>query len=259
MQTYFEKMNESYIDKHYPERSVFSSINKSGQKNGIAVYVFFGIFTLISGAAMIWSIMNLAELMKEGESDMLASGLIVIGVCFLFFAVSLFVIILTAKRNRAGVEGLIKKSAKNSGCSESEIREFERQAMASDSYILKLMGTAKAVMAGSRDGVLTRDFIYLDNVKHIIMKRSDIIGALLVQRTYYISVGNSRKAVNYLTATLMSNKGIEASAEVSIEAGKALLDMLKEENSRIDVNDFNVMNEKEYTKYCKKEFSAYLN
>jgi len=259
MQTYFEKMNESYIDKHYPERSVFSSINKSGQKNGIGVYVLLGAFALMTGAAMIWSIKNLMEFMKEGESDMMAPGLTIIGICFLLFAVSLFGIIITAKRNRAGVEGLIKKSAKNSGCSESDIREFERQAMASDSHILKLMGTAKAVLTGSKEGILTRDFIYLDNVKHIIMKRSDIIGALLVQRTYYISVGNSRKAVNYLTATLISNKGIDTLAEVTIEAGKALLDLLKEENSQIDVNDFNVMNEKEYTKYCKEKFSAYLN
>jgi hypothetical protein len=210
MQTYFSQMNEDYINKHYPDRSVFSAVNKANKKVGIGIYAFF--------------------------------------------AISLFVIVLTIKRNSLGAEGLIKKSAKNSQYSESEIREFERQAMASDSYILSLTGKIKAVLNGQKDGVLTRDFIYLADAKNIVMKRSNIIGAFLVERTFYITVNNTRKCVNYLTVTLVSDKGIQTLAETSTEAGAALLAMLHEQNPQIDINNGSVMNEKEYGKYCKAKF-----
>lgn len=258
MQTYFLQMNENYINKHYPDRSVFSSVNKSNQKAGIGIYAFLGILMIASGFGTVWAIVTTMGYVKDGESDMVAPGLAIIGFCFAILALSILGIVLTIKRNSLGVEGLIKKSAKNSQSSESEIREFERQAMASDSYILSLTGKIKAAMNGQRDGVLTRDFIYLADVKNIVMKRSDIIGAFLVVRTIYITVNNTRKPVNYLTITLVSNKGVQTLAETDTESGTALLAMLQEQNPQIDTYNGGVMKEIEYNKYCKKMLSSHL-
>lgn len=252
MQTYFAQMNEDYINKHYPNRSVFSSVNKSNQKNGIGIYAFFGILMVISGLGTVWGIVTTMERIKEGEGDMLAPGLAIIGFFFVIFALSIFTIILTKRRNSLGADGLIKKSAKNSECNESEIREFELQAMASDSYILALTGKMKAVLSGQKNGVLTRDFIYLADFKNIVMKRCDIVGAFLVERTFYINGDKyTYTPVKYLTVTIVSNKNIQTLAETSIEAGKALLEMLKEQNPQIDTKNCSVIQEKEYHKYCK--------
>lgn len=252
MQTYFVQMNEDYISKYYPNRSVFSSVNKSNQKNGIGIYAFFGVLMVMSGLGAAWGIISTMERIKEGESDMIAPGLVIIGFFFVIFALSIFTIILTKKRNSLGTEGLIKKSSKNSQYNESEIREFELQAMASDSYVLALTDKLKAVLYGQKNGVLTRDFIYLADFKNIVMKRCDIVGAFLVERTFYINGDKySRKPVKYLTVTIVSNKNIQTLAETSIEAGKALLEILQEQNPKIDTNNCSVIQEKEYNEYCK--------
>lgn len=109
MQSYFVQMNEDYINKHYPKRSVFSSVNKSNQKNGIGIYVFFGILMVMSGLGTAWGIVTTIGSIKEGESDMVAPGLFIIGFFFVIFAISIFTIIFTHKRNSLGAEGLIKK------------------------------------------------------------------------------------------------------------------------------------------------------
>ncbi len=252
MQTYFVQMNEDYISKYYPNRSVFSSVNKSNQKNGIGIYAFFGILMVMSGLGTAWGIISTMERIKEGESDMIAPGLVIIGFFFVIFALSIFIIILTKKRNSLGTEGLIKKSAENSQYSENEIREFELQAMASDSYVLALTDKMNAALSGQKNGVLTRDFIFLADFKNIIMKRCDIVGAFLVERTFYINGDKySRKPVKYLTVTIVSNKNIQTLAETSIEAGKALLEILQEQNPKIDTNNCSVIQEKEYNEYCK--------
>lgn len=258
MQSYFVQMNEDYINKHYPNRSVFSSVNKSNQKNGIGIYAFFGILMVMSGLGTVWGIVTTIGCIKEGESDMVAPGLFIIGFFFVIFAISIFTIRFTHKRNSLGAEGLIKKSAKNSECNESEIREFELQAMASDSFILALTGKMKAMLSGQKDGILTRDFIYLADCNNIVMKRSDIVGAFLVERTFYINENKyTRKPVRYLTITIVSNKCIQTLAETSIEAGKALLTMLQEQNPQIDTKNCSVIQEKEHNKYCKMMLSSH--
>jgi hypothetical protein len=256
MHTYFEQMNEEYINKHYPNRSIFASVYKTNKKTGIGIYFLFGIFLVLSGLGIAWSVGKLMEYIKDGESDMIAPGRVIVGFFIVIFILSIVSIIITIKRNSLGVEGLIKKSAKISGYNESEIHEFERQAMASDSYILALTGKITAALAGQKNGVLTRDFIYLGNLKNIIMKRCDLAGAFLVERTIYINgSNNTRKPIVYLTVTIVSNKRIQTFAETSLEAGKALLTMLQEQKPEIDTNDFMVMKETEYNKYVSKKFA----
>lgn len=244
-------MIEDYRNKHYPS-GIFSSVNKSNQKRGIALYVFFGIFLIASGYGTVWAFMRTMKFSKSGESDMVHGGIAITGFFLVVFLISLLTVTITIKRNSLGTEGIIKKSAKKSGYSESEIHEFERQAMASDSYILALTGKIKAVVSGQKDGILTRDYIYLADAKNIVLNCCDIKGAFLVERTIYITVNNVSQPVQYLTITLISHKGIQTLAETSMEAGRALLVMLQEKNPQIDTKNGIVIKEKEYNKYCKE-------
>lgn len=259
MQTFFTQMNEEYINKHYPKRSVFAAVNKSNKKNGVGVNILCGIFVLMFGAGIVWSIGRLLEYKEAGESDMMSTGFVILGFFIVMLVLSLVPIIITIKRNSLGAEGLIKKSAKISEYSESIIREFDRQALESDSYILALTSKIKAVLIGQRNGVLTRDFIFLADAKNIVMKRSDLVGAYLVARTVYTN-GNSniRTPLEYLTVSIISNKGIQTLAETSLEAGKALIAMLKEQNPELDTNDSEVMKETDYNKYWKKRFASLI-
>lgn len=207
METYFKQMNEAYIDKHYPGKSVFSAVSTSNKKNGIGVYIFFGIVLVFFGGLGVMSLAMTARFAADGESDMVSTGIVIALVCLAVCILSIWMIVLTKKRSGLDGSQLMKKSAGTSMLSESDIREFDRQAMASDSCILNLTGKIKAAMAGQKDGILTRDYIYLADPAMTVMKRDDILSAVLVERVMYINVNNSRKPVHYLCLQLASRQG----------------------------------------------------
>lgn len=252
MESYFVPMNEEYRSKHYPEGSVFSAIHKSSKKGSVFVYIFFFLFLLVFAAGTIFSIIRLIETITAGEEDMISVGIFAICFCLVMFIICLLPIVLTKKRNASGLEGLMKKSAKNSACTESELREFERQALASDSYILALTAKYKAVLNGQNDGILTRDYIFLADNLNIVMKYSDIVGAFLVERIIYITVDNKSKSINSLTISLVSNKNVQSFVDISKEAGAELLSILLEKNPQIETKGGSVISEKEFNQYCKE-------
>lgn len=252
METYFKQMNEAYVDKHYPKKSVFSAVSERNKKTGIGVYIFFGLLLAFFGAAAVFALGMTVKFAADGESGMISTGIIIGLVCLAVCALSIWMIVLTKKRS--GMDGgqLLKKSAETSGLSESEIQEFDRQAMAGDSFILNLTGKIKAVMAGQKDGILTRDYIYLADQAMTVMRRKDILCAVLVERVMYITANNKRKPVHYLCIQLVSQQGVRSQAETDIESGKALINMLLEKNPGIDTADGAVMPEKGCEQYIKK-------
>lgn len=252
MEPYFKQMNEAYIDKHYPKKSVFSAVSAGNKKAGAGVYIFFGILLVFFGAAGIFTLAMTAKLAADGDSDTASIGIIIGLVCLAVCALSIWMIVLTKKRSGLDAGQLIKKSAGTSMMGESEIREFESQAMASDSYILSLTGKVNAVMAGQKDGILTRDYIYLADPSMAVMKCRDILSAVLVERIIFINVNKRRKPVHYLCIQLVSKQGVRSQAETDLEPGKALIGMLLEKNPGIDTAGGAVIQEKEYEAYIKK-------
>lgn len=251
MNEYFQTMNEAYIDKHYPNRSIFESVAKSTKKAGIAVYFFFGILLAGSLAGLLWSINAINTYKLNGEMDMVSVGTVICIVFAVFALLSVLMIALTIWRGKRNSEDWLKKSAENSKLSESELREFERQAMASDSYILKLLNSVNAAVAGRKDGILTREYIYLADSNLTVIRCEDLINACLVDTVIYVGPQKNRKAVHALQIQLRSKHGVESFAEVSPEAGKALTQLLLQKYPTIDICDGNVMTEREYDKYKK--------
>lgn len=252
MEPYFKQMNEAYIDKHYPKKSVFGAVSASNKKTGIGVYIFFGVLLVFFGAIAALTLAMTAKFAADGDSDMVSTGIIIGLVCLAVCALSIWMIVLTKRRSGLDASQLIKKSAGASMLSESEIREFESQAMTTDSYILNLTGKIKAMMAGQKDGILTRDYIFLADPAMIVMKCKEILSAVLVERVMYINVNKKREPVHYLCIQLVSKQGARSQAETAIESGKALIGMLMEKNPGIDTANGAVMQEKEYESYVKK-------
>lgn len=256
METYFKKMEEAYIRKHYPKRSVFAAIDKSNKKNQGSNFIVLVIMLVLMAALTVFGITRTMEYQASGESDMIKIGMIISAVGFILSVLMIGLMVLTVKRSRMGAETLLKKCAKDSGLKESELREFEGQAMASDSYILKLTGKINGAIGGQKDGILTRDFVYLGDSSQIVMRCSNVISAILVDMVIYITVNKTRKTVHYLGIRLVSEQGIQATAETTKEAGMALQAMLREKNPQLDTGDGVVMSEKQHDQHIAEKLSA---
>lgn len=256
MSQYFENMNESYIEKHYPNRSVFEAVAKSTKKIGIGVYLFFGIVLAGSLAGLVWTINLVSTYKQSGDAEMVEVGMIISIVFGVFALIAAFVIILTILRGKKGAEDWAQKSAKNSQLSESDIHEFERQAMASDSYILKLLNGVDKVMYGGKDGILTRDFIYLADTNLTVIRGNDLLSACLVDKVIYTGDTNHRTPVHFLFIQLLSKNGAEALGEVSTESGAALIELLLQRYPTINTNEGRVLTEKQYDNYKKSELAT---
>ena len=159
-ETYLESMNEEYKQKHYPEGSVFKAHKKAmkGVNAGLGLF-FMGAFLAGSIAGLVWSVNRTLEIIRDKEENMLGVG-IGISVFFLLlvavFGVAVFFI---TKDIRKTVDDWIRVAAKAGGLEEQEIREFDKQAMGSDSLILNHLGKLKSFTTGQKRGILTRDYI----------------------------------------------------------------------------------------------------
>ncbi len=250
----FQRMSADYAQKHFPTGSVFESASKTLKRRGFAGIIFIGVWVAAALAGLVWGVGRTMAFMAEGEEDMLGVG---IGICVFFaltallFGVLLFFAVKSTRRNR---EDYIKLSAKKSRLSEHEIEEFDRQAMASDTYVLKLTaGLDRALSsAANKDGLLTRDYVYLAGPAQIVLRVKDLKACCFNDYTYYISTGKRSKKIHCLAVTLISSNGVTDSSDVTEEAGRALMALLRERNSAIDTNGGKVLPEGALDAYKKK-------
>ena len=252
MEEYFKNMNEEYINKNYPERSVFKAYKKSQGGRGVTGAVIMGIFMAGGIVGLIWAIKQMLGFMRDGEEEMVTVGIVIAAIFLimtLFFGAILF---LVTKDMRRSTEEWIRRIANAGGCSEAELMEFDSQAMETDSLIVNLLGKLKMVTTGQKKGILTRDYIALYNSNGLgILKISRIAGAYLVDNVYDVKVGNSRKQAHYLTLNLISGDKKMIWAETSKEAGCTLQAILRERCPGIDTADGAVLPESEIARMQK--------
>lgn len=258
MSDFFSKMNEDYARKHFPNGSVFEGVTKSVK--GISIFSLFFFALLFTGATygLIWAIGRTVESISEGDRDLLGIG---IGIC-VFFAlvvmgclVMLYLLIKQARKKRGDH---IAEAAKKSKLPKSEIEAFERQAVASDCYILNLTsGLDRLLSTGTYShGLLTRDYIYLANA-YTVIRVDDLKACCFSEYTYYVKAGKSSKKIHNLAIYLFASNGVCTFADTTEKAGLALMALLKERNSAIDTNDGKFLPEgaafDEYKKRILKE------
>lgn len=245
MQEFFTKMNEDYVQKHFPNGSVLESAMETVKRRSVGGIFFFGLFFAGALYGLVWSIGRTLELQSNGEKDMLGVS---IGICVFFGLIllgSLAVLCILFKTRGKKRSDYVASSAKNSRLPVSEIEAFERQAVASDCYILKLTaGLDRALSnATNKDGLLTRDYIYLADPAQTVIRVDSLKACCFSDYTYYIKVGNSNKKVHNLAICLIASNGVSVLSDTTEKAGQALIELLKERNSAIDTNGGNVLPE----------------
>lgn len=254
MTDYFAKMDENYAQKHFPDGSVFESARKTIQRRSIGGIFFFFLFFVGAVWGLLWSIGRTMEYQSTGQDDMLGIG---IGISVFFGLIALgcfFVLRLMIKGSRKNRHDYIMDSAKSSKLPESEIESFERQAVASDCYILKLTaGLDRALSnATNKDGLLTRDYIYLADPAQIVMRVNDLKACCFRDYTYYINTGKSNKKVHGLSICLIASNGVSVLSDTTEKAGRALMALLQERNSGIDINNGQILAESALDDYKKR-------
>lgn len=168
--------------------------------------------------------------------------------------VCLIVLFILIKNSLQKQEDYIASSAKHSKLPVSEIETFERQATASDCYILKLTSGLDRVLSNgtNKDGLLTRDYIYLADPAQTVMRVDSLKACCFSDYTYYIDTGKHHKKIHCLAICLIASNGVSVLSDTTEEAGQALMAILKERNGAIDTNDGNVLPEGELDGYKKK-------
>ena len=253
MTDFFPRMNEEYAQKHFPNGSVFEGAMKTVKHRSILGVVFSVLCAAGALWLLMWSIGRTIDLMSNGRDDMLG---ISIGFCVFFgilFLVFLLLLISLIKESRKKHDDYITKSAKNSKLTVSEIETFEQQAVASDCYILKLTAGLDRILsnATNKDGLLTRDYIYLADPSQIVMRVNDLKACCFGDYTYYINTGKHHKKIHCLVIHLIASNGISVLSDTTEAAGQALMTLLKERNNAIDTNDGKVLPERDFDNYKK--------
>lgn len=254
MTDFFSKMNEDYAEKHFPGGSVFESAMKTVKRRSVAGIFFFVLFLAGALWGLVWSIGRTVKFVSDGRNDMLG---VCIAICVFFglLVLGIFAVLrLMIKGSSKKRSDYIADSAKHSKLPESEIEAFERQAVASDCYILKLTaGLDRALSNGTnKDGLLTRDYIYLADLAQTVMRVDDLKACCFGDYTYYINVGKAHKKIHCLTINLIASNGVSVLSDTTEEAGRALMALLKERNSEIDTNNGEVLPEGAFDSYKKR-------
>lgn len=246
MEKYLPVMSEAYRRKHYGE-GVFARIHKNTAKISWMVYIFFGVILVGGVYGMLWSLKNTEKYRLSGEEDMVMIGHVMVGIFAVFALISLACIIISIIRHKRGPEKLKARIAKNNFYTVEDMNRFEHQALEEESRVIKLLGVINKTMSGQEDGILTRDYIYLRLEGEAFLKIADIRAAVLIHQE--VKAGSTKKGmigVDYLMIGLIGKNGVSATAECTREAGRALIDCLKEKCPDLYTADDEVLESSEY-------------
>lgn len=238
-------MSGDYKKKHYAG-GVFDAIRKKTAKISIGIYIFFGVVFLGGACGVYWALGRIEEYRLDGQDDMIGAGYVIMGVFAFFAVVGLACIVITAIRHARGARKWKVKCAKNNGYTVGDMDEFERQAMEMESRAVKLLGKAQALANGQSDGILTRDYIYLADPHHVILKIADLKAACLVRQTIKVDSMPVHKAHDFLTVMLLGRNKCRSIAECTEESGTALIRYLQEKNPGIYTADGKVISDEAF-------------
>lgn len=251
MADFFAKMNEDYVQKHFPDGSVFESALKTVKRRSIGAIVIFGLFLAAAMCGLVWGIRRTFQFVADGEEDMLSVGIVVCGFFGVIVLVCLLLLFFLIKGSRQKRGDYVANSAKHSKLPVSEIEAFERQAVSSDCYILKLTAGLDRVLsnATNKDGLLTRDYIYLADPAQTVMRVDSLKACCFSDYTYYMDTGKYHKKIHCLAICLIAANGVSVLSDTTEEAGHALIALLRQRNSTIDTNDGQVLPENAFDSY----------
>lgn len=244
MEQYLPIMSGEYKKKHYA-KGVFNAIRKKTAKISIGIYIFFGAVFLGGAYGTYWALGEIAQYRLEGQDDMIGTGYVILGFFAFFAIVGLACIVITIVRHARGARKWKEKCAKDNGYTVGDMDEFERQTMDMECRVVKLLGTAQALANGQSDGILTRDYIYLADAHHTVLKIADLKAACLVRQTIKVDSMPVHKQHDFLTVMLLG-KNSRCIAECTQESGTQLITFLQEKNPGIYTAEGNVISDEDF-------------
>lgn len=240
-----ERMDETYREKHFPQGSVLLRSGEKNRKSSVVLLVMVALLEVGIGAGEVYFLSLIRYHREAGHGEQVTIGWVFFGVLALLFLLLLWAMTRLVKNAKAGPEAAFAACAKRNGLSEEEVREFDRQALRPDSYILKCAGAVSAAMANQTDGLLTRDYLWLGDAANSILKRSELAGACLYRWSYYAG----RKRLHATSLAVADRAGRMISAEADPQRGKELLAFLAAQCPGLSVEE-NLLRE-------GKEFDAW--
>lgn len=236
----FTPMTTEQIQKRY-SNGYLECMEKNG-KSGGKILVVFGTILAAIGVMIGYALIRLSiEVLSKGYDGI--DGMIFLGIiCLIFFALSVLLIRFGCKRKGMNANDWLRTLVEESGYPESTIREFSLQVPQQDSFYFDILGETPSC------GLLTKDYIFFENGQFCVIKRSDIIGAYLVNLSDIGGAGNKIKTVYRLHVAIFSNHNTCTIARASQKRAEQLIAMLTEKHPQIDTAGGRIISEKEYDK-----------
>lgn len=230
----FTPMTTERIQKRY-SNGYLECMEKIGKSGGKILVVIGAIMAAIGGGLIGFSL----ETLSEGNNDIIT--MIFLGIlCLICFVSSVLLIRLGRKRKVMDADDWLQTMVEASDYPESIIREFSLQVPQPDSFYFDLLGETPAF------GILTRDYIFFENGRFCVIKRSDIIGAYLVDLPDVGSVGYKIKTFYRLHVAIFSNHNTYTITRASKKRARQLITMLTEKHPEIDTADGRVISDREF-------------
>lgn len=243
---YFEKMNEVYKEKNYPKDSVFEKFTSANKKGSVILIVMLILLAIPLAIGILWSISRINDMTTQGDTELLNTGFVILAIMVVLFLLCILCIVLSVKNFHKDIASIVIKAAKKSGLTEEDIWEFNRQAMQSDSYILKFKNKIAAALANQQDGILTRDYLWMGIGTNFIIKRSDIVGVCFLNSSFYVN----NKKVWTRNISVLTHKNQSSSAEATEESGLAFMELLLSTQPDIKLEKKLLTEGKEYDDWC---------
>lgn len=247
MKKYFIPMTEDYQKKYYPN-GFLDGAHKTTKNSGIVLMVLAAFTFLLFTPLLISGVWWIVQGILAGDSDDVTGGLVFGAIGLVFVAAAIIFLLLGKKFRQRNPEELVKIWAKDNKYPENVIKEYINQVLNSDTYILHIAGEFDA-KSNLGVGFLTRDFLALQGV---VMKRSDIIAAFLVNTTDTINAGSKIKTVHVLKFACFSRNGRCMLSSAKKEAAEELIAMLSSRNPDLDTRPGAILTEIAFREYAKK-------
>jgi len=237
----FTPMTTERIQKRY-SNGYLNTMEKNG-KSGGKILVVIGAIMAAIGVVIGYGLIRFSLVtLSEGHNDDIPTMIFFGFLCLVFLVPSVLLIRLGRKRKGMDANDWLQTMVDASDYPESIIREFSSQVPQGDSFFFDLLGETPAF------GILTRDYIFFENGQFCVIKRSDIIGAYLVNLPDVGGVGNKIKTVYRLHVAIFSNHNTNTITRASQKRAEQLIAMLTEKHPEIDTAGGRVISDKEYDK-----------
>lgn len=237
----FTPMTTERIQKRY-SNGYLECMAKNGTSGG-KILIVIGVIMAAIGVMIGYGLIRFSIVTLSGGHNDDIPAIIFLGfLCLIFLVPSVLLIRFGRKRKGMDANDWLQTLIDASDYPESVIQEFSLQVPQQDSFFFDLLGETPAW------GILTRDYIFFENGQFCVIKRSDIIGAYLVNLPDVAGVGNKIKTVYRLHVAIFSNHNTYSITRASQKRAERLISMLTEKRPEIDTAGGRIISDKEYDK-----------